>query len=302
MKKENKNREKICVTSSAPAMGTSRPPVAGYAVPSKNTLREARDRGWVGRHTCLGDADEDLTYSMETLTPNEPELAQSDNIQGAAGTHASYAARAQKGLIQTDTVAYQEIMSEWENSHCALSEEEKARRARIRQQVAGSADKECGICLERVMVKSKEFGLLDGCAHVYCLACIREWRSVTDLDKQVKRSCPLCREVSHMVIPSSYVPDCEESKQEVVSSYRRRVAQIPCKYFAQGDGDCPFGTSCMYLHQYRDGTIQRYEAPRLRMVSVQSHLISDTVLLMVMIFCVCVCVCVHLRACICKCM
>jgi hypothetical protein len=248
-----------------------RPPAVGYAVHSKHALREAQQHGWAASHKCLGDEEVDLTYSTETFDLESMSI-HGQHIPAGMGSstdtllsQASYAAQTQKGLDGQDATGH--VMVQHGTETCPfISEDELARRARIRQQIASSKDMECGICLERVMSKRNEFGLLEGCGHVYCLACIREWRSVTDLEKQVKRSCPLCREVSHMVIPSSYVPDCEESKQQVVTSYRSRLAHIPCKHFRNGEGECPFGTSCMYLHQYRDGTLQRHEGPRLRMV------------------------------------
>jgi len=146
-----------------------------------------------------------------------------------------------------------------------LTDEEVAGRARVKEQVARSADKECGICLERVIAKGEQFGLLDACDHIFCLKCIREWRAVGELDKHVKRSCPLCRETSGLVIPSSFIPDSKDSKDQVLATYHDRLNHIHCKHFRHGDGECPFGTSCLYRHEYRDGTLQRHEAPRLRM-------------------------------------
>lgn len=34
-----------------------------------------------------------------------------------------------------------------------------------------------------------------------------------------------------------------------------------CKYFKQGDGTCPFGNKCFYLHQYKDGRIAQLPEP-----------------------------------------
>ena len=35
----------------------------------------------------------------------------------------------------------------------------------------------CGICLEAPPDKGSQYGLLESCAHVYCLECIRSWRA-----------------------------------------------------------------------------------------------------------------------------
>lgn len=43
-----------------------------------------------------------------------------------------------------------------------------------------SQEKQCGICMDIVWEKSKTeqcFGILENCNHVFCLSCIRKWRS-----------------------------------------------------------------------------------------------------------------------------
>src|SRR5437588_4166779 len=32
------------------------------------------------------------------------------------------------------------------------------------------------------------------------------------------------------------------------------ISAIPCRNFNYGEGQCQFGTSCFYAHNYRDGT------------------------------------------------
>ena len=39
----------------------------------------------------------------------------------------------------------------------------------------------------------------------------------------------------------------------VVSGYKAKLGSIDCKWFAFGEGTCPFGTSCFYRHTYPDG-------------------------------------------------
>jgi hypothetical protein len=46
------------------------------------------------------------------------------------------------------------------------------------------------------------FGLLENCAHSFCLSCIREWRASADAVRtEAVRACPICRVESHFVVP-----------------------------------------------------------------------------------------------------
>ena len=45
----------------------------------------------------------------------------------------------------------------------------------------------------------------------------------------------------------------------IVEEYRTRMDGIPCRNFDYGDGHCPFGTSCLYAHVYRDGVRESHE-------------------------------------------
>lgn len=125
-----------------------------------------------------------------------------------------------------------------------------------------SQEIECSICLERVLSKptvaERKFGLLSGCDHPFCISCIRDWRSNThapgmDVDTVV-RACPVCRVVSHYVIPSVIWYSNPEEKQEIVDGYKSKLSGIDCRHFDFGNGSCPFGTSCFYKHVYKDGT------------------------------------------------
>ena len=54
--------------------------------------------------------------------------------------------------------------------------------------VQSSGEKQCGVCLETVLDKKPaheaRFGILTNCTHVFCLSCIRRWRSAQNLKKQ----------------------------------------------------------------------------------------------------------------------
>mmetsp|Transcript_5460 Transcript_5460/g.17500 ORF Transcript_5460/g.17500 Transcript_5460/m.17500 type:complete len:472 (-) Transcript_5460:90-1505(-) len=120
---------------------------------------------------------------------------------------------------------------------------------------------ECSICLERIVATGDgRFGLLTGCDHVFCLKCIKNWRtsemSHREDQKELVRRCPLCREPSFFVIPCDrYVRD-PVRKQALIDEYRQGMGTIHCKHFARGKGTCPFGTSCFYKHVYEDGREQ----------------------------------------------
>ncbi|GFS07221.1 E3 ubiquitin-protein ligase makorin-1 [Elysia marginata] len=82
--------------------------------------------------------------------------------------------------------------------------------------IAASADKECGICLESVILKTtdteeeddklaRRFGILENCSHCFCLSCIEKWR-------ETRRTCPMCRTESHFIINSRHYFDSRQEK------------------------------------------------------------------------------------------
>lgn len=131
-----------------------------------------------------------------------------------------------------------------------------------------SLDKTCGICMDVVLEKEpiseRRFGILEKCHHVYCLSCIRKWRRSKQyesnqhidnaLDPVVTRACPECRISSDFITPSVYFVDTEEEKTKLITEYKIALSKKPCKYFKEGEGTCPFGGACFYLHTKPDGT------------------------------------------------
>jgi hypothetical protein len=131
----------------------------------------------------------------------------------------------------------------------------------ISNNVKFQGDQECGICIENVLAKDRQFGILDGCEHAFCLDCIRNWRAtyIKKMSKESMRMCPLCRKLSYLVIPSSsYLPG-GPSKEQLVDEYKWTLGQIPCRHFNFGDGECPFLNSCFYSHISKDGKIFDYD-------------------------------------------
>lgn len=117
-------------------------------------------------------------------------------------------------------------------------------------------DDECCICLDKVLASGKQFGILDGCDHTFCLDCIRGWRSTYDkrTGKHHYRTCPICRRNSYLVIPSTRMVKSGPEKEELMEEYKEVLKTIPCRHFNKGKGMCPFMNSCLYAHVLPDGS------------------------------------------------
>lgn len=61
-----------------------------------------------------------------------------------------------------------------------------------------------------------------------------------------------------MVIPSYYMVNSGPDKDALVQEYKEVVKEIPCKYFENGRGLCPFRNSCNYSHLLPNGTPYEY--------------------------------------------
>ncbi|XP_036060756.1 LOW QUALITY PROTEIN: probable E3 ubiquitin-protein ligase makorin-3 [Onychomys torridus] len=131
--------------------------------------------------------------------------------------------------------------------------------------VQRSMDKVCGICMEVVYEKAdpsdRRFGILFSCNHTFCLKCIRRWRSATQFENRISKSCPQCRVSSGFVIPSEFWVEEEEEKEKLVQQYKEGMSQKACRYFAGGLGHCPFGEFCFYKHEYPEGWFDQPPRP-----------------------------------------
>ncbi|XP_061899225.1 E3 ubiquitin-protein ligase makorin-2-like [Entelurus aequoreus] len=140
------------------------------------------------------------------------------------------------------------------------SDMEKAFAAQLSQ------DKVCSICMEVVVQKvnhsERRFGILSSCSHIFCLACIRQWRCTRNFSNKIIKSCPECRVISEFVIPSVYWVEDQDDKDHLIELFKSGVSKKACRYFDQGRGMCPFGGKCLYLHAYPDGTRAEPEKPR----------------------------------------
>ncbi|XP_022914794.1 probable E3 ubiquitin-protein ligase makorin-1 isoform X2 [Onthophagus taurus] len=123
--------------------------------------------------------------------------------------------------------------------------------------IARSKEKICGICFETIMQKTaveQRFGILPNCNHCFCLTCIRRWRQAKQFENKIIRACPECRVTSDFVCPSTYWVDTKEEKEKVIENYKQVLSKKDCKYFKKGNGSCPFGNKCFYLHALNDGS------------------------------------------------
>eukprot|EP01147_Barroeca_monosierra_P008396 gene8396-924_t len=141
--------------------------------------------------------------------------------------------------------------------HINMCLQAKQSEEQRRKMIGLSKDIECGICMDIVLAKEahseRRFGILPNCKHAFCLGCIRQWRYSSSGRNSPARTCPLCRVVSHFVIPCSYFVSDDVSKQEVIKAYKDKLQQIDCKHFDFGKGNCPFGDACFYRHVTKDG-------------------------------------------------
>jgi len=118
-----------------------------------------------------------------------------------------------------------------------------------------SASKKCGICHQLTLKLNRKFGLLISCNHSFCLQCIREWRGSSEHSRERVRACPICKVVSHYVIPCDRHVAEPTRKQRVIVEYKWRLGQIDCKHYNRGKAVCPFGEACFYRHE--DGSAKK---------------------------------------------
>ncbi|TPX35952.1 hypothetical protein SmJEL517_g01727 [Synchytrium microbalum] len=109
----------------------------------------------------------------------------------------------------------------------------------------------CAICFETPSV----YGLLPSCTHVFCLECVRKWRTSKSevlQDSGASKNCPVCRAESTFVCPSPTYPTEPSLKYDIINNYKQRTARIPCRYFTR-TSRCPSGDECLYAHNDASG-------------------------------------------------
>ena len=122
-----------------------------------------------------------------------------------------------------------------------------------------SVDCQCSICFE----EAEKYGLLAECNHIYCLQCVKEWRSQTDIGK-MKRTCPICRIESlfYIVVGKDdivkLIQDSQTSsslgsstKKAMIDNRLLHRKSTPCKFINRkppSSNRCPFGARCQFSH------------------------------------------------------
>ena len=162
-------------------------------------------------------------------------------------------------------------------NNCTLSHEIEL-DSQVTAVVLESATKTCGICFDQV--HPKRFGLMMNCDCIYCLDCVRQWRTNNDnsIDSNNVKRCPICRVPSFFIIPCNRHPT-GFNKQTMVAEYLLNLKLTPCSHFAQ-NGTCPFGSSCFYQHKNSEGLVDS-TIPRLKksangtLSNFETHTISD---------------------------
>ncbi|XP_077983434.1 putative E3 ubiquitin-protein ligase makorin-1 [Glandiceps talaboti] len=167
--------------------------------------------------------------------------------------------------------------NEKHNLECIAEHE---RNMEISFAIQQSKEKTCGICMEVVLektdVKERKFGILSECNHIYCLSCIRKWRSAKQFERKIVRACPECRIPSNFVTPSDFWVESKEEKEKLIEGYKSVLSTKDCKYFDKGCGNCPFGASCFYAHIFPDGTKEEPKIRRYENADGERHIL-DTV-------------------------
>jgi len=104
----------------------------------------------------------------------------------------------------------------------------------------------CGICHEDIIDTNKRYGLLQNCNHIYCLNCIKIYRS-GKMNKSIsltnRLKCPICREPSRFILPSKYNLKGEHKKNGFKRFYEKRKEKK-----CNNGLNCPRINSCPFKH------------------------------------------------------
>jgi E3 ubiquitin-protein ligase makorin len=79
------------------------------------------------------------------------------------------------------------------------------------------------VVVDRLIWSERRFGILSGCDHCFCLSCIRKWRNSLHTSKKIIRACPICREISYLVIPSEVWITDQEDKDKLLALYKSNL-------------------------------------------------------------------------------
>lgn len=192
--------------------------------------------------------EDDKTYKRK-LCPYTTKDGICINLGTCTNVHGDYCDMCARFVLHP----YNEVERKQHQQEC-LKQHEK--NMEISFAIQRSKEKSCGVCFEVIMEKAdgeQRFGILPNCNHCFCLTCIRKWRQARQFENKIIRACPECRVTSDFVCPSIYWVDTKEDKDKLIEDYKTALARKDCKYFRKGEGKCPFGNKCFYMHAGPDG-------------------------------------------------
>ena len=218
-------------------------------------------------------------------------------------THVEPAAQATHRHSQTPTnVNRRTVKQDLPASPTEKNQQQQEETRKNASATERSQKKTCGICLEMVWRREVDprFGLLENCDHVFCLECIRKWRSTSNYENTVVKAWFVHRgakELHERNEEFDFVLVLNAARSLISSRQRntglrttkpkqrlfnrtRRISskaqrdrdvrhtspsrKIHCKYFQRGDGVCPFGSKCFYRHVDQNGRTVELGPPRRR--------------------------------------
>ena len=149
----------------------------------------------------------------------------------------------------------------------------------------------CAICHTEFRHKEgPKVGLMESCDHHFCYECILKWRGHeqvnSEITKETKRTCPMCRKPSYFVIPSAR-PLSGASRITAINNFKGICAARTCKYYLPNPGEgeettfienhsCKFGHFCFYAHKNLDGSDAKPAQQRQRNLSKQMESIRNS--------------------------
>lgn len=193
--------------------------------------------------------------------PNEFKSNQTESISASGGGAASVTVVKAKGSalstgttsIDDDSIVVDEKASKpickfFLKSICEKGESCPFSHNTDTVQSDGNSGLSCGICLETPSV----FGINNGCDHVFCFACIKSWREKGSIQSNdTVKTCPVCRKVMHLIVPSAIHPSSPSEKAKIIEEYKKKKSKIQCKNI----GNCKFGSNCMFSHSVENGGV-----------------------------------------------
>eukprot|EP01125_Pyxidicula_operculata_P007799 TRINITY_DN2641_c0_g1_i3.p1 TRINITY_DN2641_c0_g1~~TRINITY_DN2641_c0_g1_i3.p1 ORF type:complete len:741 (+),score=117.36 TRINITY_DN2641_c0_g1_i3:196-2418(+) len=122
--------------------------------------------------------------------------------------------------------------------HIAECYEKKMTQEELEQ----SIHYKCSSCNQNVVENNKRFGLLTDCVCCFCLQCIKDFRSESQ-----NRECPVCKVVSHFVVPSNVMVINIQRKKEIIEHYKVRINKHNHDHDHDHDHDHVIYTTCALL-------------------------------------------------------